>query len=276
MQKLSSGKATFMALPSLNQWHPFWDLLTFEQRRHHPRAVNGSAAGGAERRYPVRLLRYWFMDHLLRQEAGALRRPIDVCEVGIGCGHLLDFVTSVPDVSQGALPSWVNRWDGVSKGLDRSKVAPFGYSNCYEADIEKSLPDMAAQYDAVILLHILEHLNSPEAAIARLLPYVRPGGLILGGCPTLPDLLRPMRERQLRRRAEPFGHVSVISAERMKRMAREHRLDIELLTGSYLVRATGSKIEDSRMWLRFNLIISALMTGWVGEIYWALRKPAAA
>jgi SAM-dependent methyltransferase len=257
-----------MVSAPLKEWHPFWSLSAFDRRYHAHQDGRGSA-----RRYPIRLLRYWFMDHLLRQEASALGRGLDVCEVGVGGGQLLEFVSSSAEAHKGTLPAWINAWDGLSKGIDRWQLSKLGYSNCYDADIEKSIPKLAEQYDALVLLHILEHLYSPEQAVAQLLPYVRPGGVILGGCPTLPDLLRPMREQQLRKKAEPYGHVSVISARRMKQMAKSYGLEIQFITGAYLVRASGTRIEDSRAWLRFNLIVSSLMTGWVGELYWALRKP---
>lgn len=257
------------------KWHPFWDLDSFDLRHHHNRMGRDDSppAGNSGRRYPVRLLRYWFMDHLIRREAGSLGRPIDVCEVGVGDGQMLDFITSPPDGSHRALPAWIKTWDGVSKTIDRPRLSALGYSRCYETNIEKPIPDLAAQYDVLILLHILEHLHSPESVLDRLVQYVRPGGLILGGCPTIPDLLRPIRERQLRRGAEPFGHVSVISSERVRRMARQYQMKVELLTGAYLIRSTGSRVEDSRAWLRFNLIAGALTTGWMGELYWSLRKP---
>jgi 2-polyprenyl-3-methyl-5-hydroxy-6-metoxy-1,4-benzoquinol methylase len=254
------------------QWHPFWDLLGFHRRHDPPGRFNGQVRGATERRYPIRLLRYWFMDHLLRREASVLDRPLEVCEVGVGGGDLLAFVSGATATKPGVHPAWVKSWDAVSKRIDRSRLAELGYSACYEADIEKPLPALPRQYDALVLLHVLEHLRSPESALARLLPYVRPGGLVIGGCPTLPDILRPVRERQLQKRAEPFGHVSVISTKRMKRAAKQHRLRVELITGAYFMRATGSKLEDSRTWLRFNLVAGVLMTGWVGEIYWSLRK----
>lgn len=124
----------------------------------------------------------------------------------------------------------------------------------------------------MVLLHVLERLHEPEAVLARLLPFVKAGGIIVGGAPTLPDVFRSLRERQLRMDAQPFGHVSVISPYRLKKAAGHLQLSVEFLTGAYLLRATGSCLESSRTWLRFNLLFGALCPSWPGEIYWMLRK----
>lgn len=259
---------------SYHEWHPFWDLLAFDRRRDRMQAGRGDTDGARETLYPIRFLRYWFMDHLLRREFRIQERPLDVCEVGVGGGHLLAFVNQASAVAPARLPVWVKRWDAVSKGIEMPKLEAIGYDDCIEVNIEQSTPPLPRQYDVLILLHILEHLHLPELAMDKLLRFVKPGGLVIGGGPTIPDFLRPLRERQLRKEAESFGHVSVISAQRLKRFAMERQMGIDLLTGAYMIRATGSFIENSRAWLRFNLILGACTRGWLGEIYWALRKPS--
>jgi hypothetical protein len=41
--------------------------------------------------YPIRLVRYWFMYHLLRQESQQVV-DMDVCEIGVDVGQMLGFV----------------------------------------------------------------------------------------------------------------------------------------------------------------------------------------
>lgn len=126
----------------------------------------------------------------------------------------------------------------------------------------------------MVLLHVLEHLSNPESVLTRLLLFVKAGGIIIGGAPTLPDLVRPIRERHLRKHAKPFGHVSVISPFRLRRAARRLQLSVEFLTRAYLLRATGSRLDHSRWWLRFNLLFGAFCPSWPGELYWMVRSPA--
>ena len=41
--------------------------------------------------YPVRLLRYWFGYHLMRDEARRAGRPVSVAEIGVETGQMLRF-----------------------------------------------------------------------------------------------------------------------------------------------------------------------------------------
>ena len=130
------------------------------------------------------------------------------------------------------------------------------------------------QYDALILLHILEHLYKPEETVERLLAFVKDGGIVIGGCPSVPERVRHRRERRLRTSAQKFGHISAFSPRRLKELAKELNLTLELLTGAYLLRMTGSVLENHRVWRRLNLLFGAVCPGWPGELYWAMRKRA--
>ena len=117
--------------------------------------------------------------------------------------------------------------------------------------------------------------------VARVQPFLKEGGLCLGGSPGVPHLLVRHRERQLRRAAQRYGHVSAFSPGRVKALAAQQGLALELLTGAYLIRKTGSFLENYRWWVRLNLVFGALVPNWPGEMFWAMRKhvgrvPAAA
>ncbi len=47
-------------------------------------------------RYPLRLFRYWFGYHLLREEYKRKGRPLDVAEVGVHTGQMLEFAAPRP------------------------------------------------------------------------------------------------------------------------------------------------------------------------------------
>jgi SAM-dependent methyltransferase len=48
-----------------------------------------------------------------------------------------------------------------------------------------TLADLSGTYDAVVLWHVLEHIDDPDAAVAQLASLVAPGGTLLIGVPNL-------------------------------------------------------------------------------------------
>ena len=129
------------------------------------------------------------------------------------------------------------------------------------------------QYDVVILMHVLEHLSYPERAVTFVCTTLKHGGIALGGFPVLPSSLATIRERQLKRTAQPFGHVSAFSPSRVRNMARGAGMACEYAAGAFAVRASGSFLENHAWWLRLNVAFGALLPSWPGEIYWQFRKP---
>ncbi len=60
--------------------------------------------------------------------------------------------------------------------------------------------DRGERYDAITLLHVIEHLDSPRAAVEQIAGLLRPGGVVLIETPTVENLwfaLAPGRWRQL-------------------------------------------------------------------------------
>ena len=224
-------------------------------------------------RYPIRLLRYWFGYHLLREEYGQARTPFDVCEIGVDSGQMLQFANSGKALTRDPV-SW-NTWTAVDAVLKREQLESAGYRDLVEANLEAGPLTLGRQYDAVILLHVLEHLFDPEAAMREISAIVRPGGLVIGGFPVLPGFLVKIWQRQLRKKARPMGHVSVFSPGRVKTMGAQAGLQTEFLSGAFFMRSKGRWMENYGGWMRFNLAFGAMFPSWPGEIYWSMRKPAA-
>ena len=218
-------------------------------------------------RYPIRLLRYWFGYHLLREEAVHRSRRLEIAEIGVHTGQMLEFLRSVP-----GHPDF-EKWTAVDAVMLTEKLRKAGYDDFFEANLEDPSFDLPADYDVAVLLHILEHLFEPEAALQKVARRVRPGGALIGGFPVVPGPLARLRERKVRRTAAPMGHVSVFSPARVRRMAKTCGLRVEFLSGAFFVRSKGSALENSALWARFNLLWGAVFPGWPGEIYWLMRKP---
>jgi SAM-dependent methyltransferase len=219
-------------------------------------------------RYPLRLLRYWFGYHLLREESLRAGRPLAVAEIGVHRGQMLEFVNSAP----GGVPC--SMWTAVDAVMLTEKLRRAGYTEFFEANLEDPGFALPATCDCAILLHVLEHLSDPEGALKKIADGVAPGGSLIGGFPVVPGIFRAARERQVRATAGPMGHVSVFSPGRVRSMARAAGLSVEFASGAFFLRSKGSPLENSPAWMRFNLAWGRMFPGWPGEIYWLMRKPS--
>jgi SAM-dependent methyltransferase len=229
-------------------------------------------------RYPFRLLRYWIAHELLAAEAqrrdGAALR---VCEIGVDRGQMLRFSAAALQSEGRPLP-W-REWDAVDCSPCHESLQKAGYSQVMQIDAEDA--DQMAQlprgrYDVVILLHVLEHLYQPGRVLADIARSLRPGGIIIGGCPATPEFARTFWQRRLRRKQLrlPRGrHVSVISGPLLSRWSEYLGMETELMTGAFFMRKKGFALENHAWWLKLNLAFGALFPSWPGEIYWSWRKP---
>jgi SAM-dependent methyltransferase len=240
----------------------------------------GITARAASRRLPFRLLRYWFVDRLLREEALRRGMRLRVLEVGVHRGQMKAFVDGAATV-EGHCPYLA--WDAVDCALEVARLRDLGYGRMHQADLDDAV-DLrnleaavsGATYDVIIVLHLLEHLHEPERVLASLSRALAPRGVVVGGFPVLPDWLAPIRERQLRRSAKAFGHVSAFSPSRLERMASACGFAMDFQAGAFGLRASGSRLEDSSLWLRLNLLFGAIFPAWPGELYWRIRRLAPA
>jgi SAM-dependent methyltransferase len=246
--------------------HLDWDIGFLAENPAVRTKRFGMPAEAKAVRYPIRLLRYWFGYHLLRVEAARLGRPADVAEIGVHTGQFLEFVRSAPVVPA------IGRWTAVDAVMLTEKLRKAGYEDFFEANLEDAEMALPHAYDAAVLLHVLEHLFEPEAALRKIAAGLRPGGVLIGGFPVLPDFLVARRQAAVRRTAGPMGHVSIFSPERVVRMGAAAGCDTEFLSGAFLMRSKGSALENSAGWMRFNLWWGARFPAWPGEIYWLMRK----
>lgn len=222
--------------------------------------------------YPIMMARYWFIYHFLREES-ARQGALDVCEIGVDVGQMRSFLNAAMEL--GADRVELKSWDAVDALIREQILKPLGYDGFYQVDLES--PEFALsgakQYDVMIALHVLEHLFKPEELVSKVVPHLKPGGILIGGFPSTPECFKQSREDKLRQTAGKFGHVSVFSPQRVREMAAANGLEVEFLSGAFFMRKRGFFLENSKWWMRFNLWFGAMFPSWPGELYWILRKP---
>lgn len=217
-------------------------------------------------RFPIRLIRYWFMYHFLREETRTLRKPLSICEIGVDTGQMKQFMDSSTH------SRLYSKWKAVDCHIQEDALLQSGYDEFVEMDLESADFNLDEKFDAMILLHVLEHLDHPETTIRKLAPSLNNGGIMIGGFPVTPHYFASIRERKIRATARRHGHVSVFSPKRIKKMANDAGLTVEYMSGAFFMRKQGFFLENFNWWLRFNLFFGAIFPGWPGEIYWVLRK----
>jgi SAM-dependent methyltransferase len=220
--------------------------------------------------YSLRLLRYWWAGQALAEEARALGRPLTVVDLGCERGWLKHFTP----------PEAVERWIGVDWNPRAEAQTVAGYDEVLHANMDAELPLSSQIADAVVSLHVFEHLPRPGSTLAEVSRLLRSGGIFLGGAPTMPGFLAYWRERYFRRRflrgeVQPGGHITCLSPRRWRQIAGEVGLDVEFAVGSHAVRMTGGWLENFLPWVRLNQLWGALFPALGSECYLRARcQPA--
>jgi len=223
----------------------------------------------AKARYPIRLLRYWWAGQALAAEAKRAGRPLVVADLGCERGWLKHFTPA----------DAVERWIGLDWNPRPEVRELAGYDEVRHANFDEPLPLPAAAVDAVVSLHVFEHLPRPGATMTEVARILKPGGIFLGGTPTMPDWIARMRERYFRKslregKIKAGGHITVLSPRRWRNLAADTGFAIEFATGSHLMRSTGSRLENHRWWIRLNQIWGGLFPSLGSEVYLQARREA--
>lgn len=249
-----------------------WDVDFLKNNPAFQSDNYGIPADARHINYPIRMVRYWFIYHFLREES-VRKGALNVCEIGVDVGQMLGFLKAATELGGGAVE--LSSWDAVDALIREETLGRVGYNKFYQVDLESADFSLNEdkQYDVMIVLHVLEHLFKPEALIGKIMPHLKPGGMLIGGLPSTPQSFAQGREDKIRATARKFGHVSVFSPERVRKMAADNGLEVEFLSGAFFMRKKGFFLENYQWWLRFNLWFGAKFPAWPGETYWILRKP---
>ncbi|MDD1606442.1 MAG: hypothetical protein LUP96_07085, partial [Methylococcaceae bacterium] len=85
-------------------------------------------------------------------------------------------------------------------------------------------------------------------------------------------IMQAYRQKKIRLTAANFGHVSTFSPQRVQSMAQSCGLNLDFLSGTYMLRKRNFFLENHKGWVRLNLLWGALFPALSGEIYWQMRK----
>jgi SAM-dependent methyltransferase len=248
-----------------------WSLDLMDRAARHASFEELFGAKAATTRYPFRALRYWWAAAALEQFVQSVDGPPRLLDAGCQGGFLKRFCD----------PGFRAHWTAFDCKLDDPRLPRAAYDEVVGGDLERGLPFGDAVFDAIVSLHVFEHLKSPEAVLRDYARVLRPGGVVLLGFPTMPGWLAPIREAQHRRGMAAgdrpdWGHQQVFHPGRVRAMAAAANLQVDLLSGSHFFRKTGALVENSRVWVKLNLAWGGAFPSLGSELCVVLRKRATA
>jgi SAM-dependent methyltransferase len=225
-------------------------------------------------RYSTRLLRYAIPLVWLQALGQKLGRPLRILEIGTGSGQMKKFIDAA--TPPGAPPIY-DLWDGFDIAPQEVLLARAGYGKVevFDADVYTTSPELPRTfpgYDAVLVLHVLEHLKDPEAFLQRITPTFDSGCTLIGGVPATPHCLLPARQARLRQKYLPGGHWCQFSSTRVANLLSLSGWSSPEITGAFLLRRSGSSLENSSGWMRWNLALAHRWPWWPGEVYFRATK----
>lgn len=199
-----------------------WQPSKFVQRRGRLRAARDPRQVGVGSRLNADLVAACYDRHIKDHVRGRL--------LDLGCGQVPLYETYAPYVTENICVDWANTQ----------------HPNCYvdvECDLTQPLPFADAEFDAIILSDVLEHIPQPERLWAEMDRLLKPGGKILMNVPFLywlheqPHDFHRYTEFALRRFVELAGLRLVLleptggSPEVLADLLGKHLQSIPLLGG---------------------------------------------
>jgi SAM-dependent methyltransferase len=110
-------------------------------------------------------------------KAEGVKPPAPVVEVGCGWGTNLQALEKAGYQSVG-----IDVSPRILKILDRPE------RQLIEADLNQPLPSRHKQYEGILLLDVIEHLDDDRAALQRVAELASPKGVVVVSVPALPEL----------------------------------------------------------------------------------------
>ncbi|HWC28004.1 MAG TPA: class I SAM-dependent methyltransferase [Solirubrobacteraceae bacterium] len=146
-------------------------LAPAPSRAHEQGAYGGGPPRGAHLAAP--LLRAFDRHRLALLARAGARPPGRLLDIGAGRGRFVAHALAAGWDAAGIEPSL--RGSAAARAL----AVPLQQASVDDAAVE------SGSLDAATLWHVLEHLDEPAPALARIAAWLRPGGLLLVGVPNL-------------------------------------------------------------------------------------------
>jgi SAM-dependent methyltransferase len=219
-------------------------------------------------RYPQRMMRYFIAHETIRAHQKALGRRIHL--VDLGCERGLLKMLSGDQIDA--------YWVGLDWNLTRPTLQSAGYDELHQADFDAPLPVNDNYADALVSLHVFEHLPRPEFTAAEIFRALKPGGIFVMGVPVVPRVFTPLREKQYRAemdagKRQVGRHINKFHVQRAIRLLSSVGFEVEWWTGTHFLRVSGSHMESWPAWVRMNQWWGWNFPYMAGELYLKARKP---
>lgn len=233
------------------------------------RRVREAGVFSPARRYTFRMARYWFAASEIEIELAARGdAPVGIVDVGCERGITKAFCPERPRT----------RWIGLDMDTGSDELALAGYDEVHSCNFDHRLPLPDGSADIVVCLHVVEHLENPEATLRDMSRTLKPNGLLVAAAPILPGVLARVREAALRRErrngARSYGaHVNALSVARWRSLAAAAGLTVQGIWGGHFLRWSAGPFEDFAWWVRLNQLWGVLTPSLGREGFVLARKP---
>lgn len=245
----------------------FWPLELLKERIIATQKEGLFSRRASKRFYPIRAIRYWWAHCALLEELSRKNKELIIADVGCKNATIKRYMGNIPNT----------KWIGLDWKINAELLQQHGYDDFYDCNFAQPLPLPDESVDLIIFLHVIEHLTRPDFTMSELSRILRPGGLILAGSPVAPKWIALKRESQHQKnlKAEKIklgDHINSMYCERWRELIAKNGMITEILTGTFLIRWSGSLLENQKWWIRFNQLWGAAVPSLGGEVYLAARK----
>lgn len=176
-------------------------------------------------------------------------------EVGSGFGYLLDYFRQ---------DGWEVTGVEPNEGLNRYARKTLGLTVIPKILPEANLPE--ASFDAVLMMHVIEHVPDPQATLGDIFKVLRPGGMLVMETPCYDSMMFKLLGRR-ERSVSCDGHIYFFTTKTLQQIAGK--------AGFRVVRAdkVGRSLTVGRLVYNLGVVSrSAKLSKW---LQWAAKATGA-
>lgn len=228
-------------------------------------------------RYRLRLARYVGLAETVAEVARRMATrgaaKLDLLDLGVGHGRTLRYLEP---------HGCVDRIRFVGLDVNPRRLADIYGSERWtllQHNIEAGLPFEDASYDVIVCEQVLEHLQTPQAAVAEMARVLRPGGTLVVGVPIFPRGIDRLRRRWatringwLRRRSD---HPQTFTLHSLRQLLRESgAFNVHQARGYRFVSGgLFGLLENTVWWWKCNRLLGRLAPWACTEVQVVAHKP---